>query len=341
MSGPELSSPVSPTAIGPQPIAAESERPASTGIFKEAPVELVTSGEYTLSSDDDDYVEIVRQNTSRIDKNRIEKAIAAAIKGGLFQSLKTASRALIQLFNSVRQPASQDLKTLVNLETVSQLDKLNGKANASLNKFLSAEHTPGELIDKIKQDPEMLRDFTSFAKPLNRLAESSLAVERMIAAKNPGIAPEAQQKLASDFMEAARLLKQLYQARFDSQDPNTAFANFGEKKDNPFEQFVSRQGSTLGEHEQIRNWTSYALAYFEQCSQVMVDSINNQDPEIDMDMLRNEMESFVKRSDSDKLIFGKQHIFEETPQPLEGIAQPDAAAIVDGSGGDGRPLAGD
>ena len=306
MSLPEVTGPVAPAPIQPQPDAAAGR--SGAGSFKDAPVTIVASGEYQLSSEEDDYVEIIPQTAKQVDDTLIKKALTGARAGGLLQPLKIAARALVNFFDSIKPPASRDIKTLVNLETLAQLQASNQKANSSLSRFLSPQNTPDELAKAIKKDPGLLRDITGFASSLGRLAKSPKAVERMIAAKNPGLAPEIQKKLAGDFLEAAQLLRQLYQARFDPQDPNTAFAKFGEKKNNPFEQLIARQDSTFGDTVQIRNWAAYAIGYFEQCSQIMVDSVDNQDPEIDIGELRKDMETFINRPAGDKLYFGRQHL---------------------------------
>ena len=306
MSLPEVSRPVAPAPIQQQP--EPGGKAADGGSFKGAAATIVSSGEYQLSSQDDDYVEIIQQTAKKFDDSRIGKALASARKGGLLQPLKIAARALVQFFDSVKPPASRDVKTMVNLETLAQLQELNQKTNASLNRFLSTQNAPADLAKAIKNDPGLLRDITGFAKSLGRLAKNQQTVERMIAAKNPGIPPETQKKLASDFLEAAQLLRQLYEARFDRQDPNTTFAKFGEKKHNPFEQFIARKDCTFGDASQIRNWTAYSLSYFEQCSQIMVDSVHNEDPEIDIVELRKDMDALINRPDGGKLYFGHQHL---------------------------------
>ncbi|MCY4324932.1 MAG: hypothetical protein OXC81_02775, partial [Betaproteobacteria bacterium] len=234
---------------------------------------------YASVADEGIYSEIDNAKT-QVSGTELQNAAKAARKSGFFKPLQNAVKASIKSFTAAKPAGKNEIKTLAkNLRLIDGLSTANGQANATLNKLLSANYTSEQLIGLIKNDPAFLKDIAEFSGSLSRFADDPKAAARII--ENLDLNSANQERFASDFHAAANLLKKVYQARFDAQDAGSAFKNFADQKRNPFEQRASQPGFADQDSSRLRNWLAYAVSYFQECSQIMVDSARGEDPEID------------------------------------------------------------
>ena len=235
----------------------------------------------------------------------LQQAAREARRGGLLKPLQNAVKASLKSFASGKPASRNDLKTLTkNLRLLDQLRTANGQAHATLNKLLSSNYAPEQLLAFMKNDPAFIRDITEFSRSLPRFANDPQAAARIMATLD--LPAAEQERFAGDFNAAAGLLKKLYQARFDPQDANSAFRNFSDRKGNPYEKRYSQPGFAEGDSSRIRNWLAYAVSYFEDCSQIMADSARGEDPEIDVTELAKDIDRFVNRAPDADIRFGSQ-----------------------------------
>ena len=290
--------------IQPRSLYENVEPPADEAVYSNVQQDSEAVYE-SIPAETEIYSEI-RQQEDLYENPTLQNAAKGARKGGLLRPLQNAVKASIKSFSSGKSASRNELKTLTkNLRLVDQLRTANGQAHGTLNRLLSSNYAPEQLIASIKEEPAFLRDITEFSKSLPILADSPQAAAGIMATLE--LPATEQKRFAADFHAAANLLRKVYQARFDPQDANSAFRKFSNRKDNPYERRCNSPDFTEQDGSRLRNWLAYAVSYFEECSQIMADAARGEDPEIDVQELAKDIDRFVNIAPDEEIRFGRQN----------------------------------